>query len=242
MKNIFKPIISYFKEWNWFELVYLFSFEIAFVVLGILFNQTWLSIAYSVLILLFALLMVKGKWYGYILGILGMSCYVWLSFLHQYWAEAVWHLAYTIPAYFICIVTWKKHQQNKVVKQRRITKLEVTLFIIISAIVCGAIWAILWALKSPQAWASAFAVTFSAMANYLAMRRSDFSMVAYCFDDIFVIALWLIPVLQGEIISLNVAVTMFAFLINDIYGVINWRKLKKQQDLQNQQIVTESQV
>ena len=65
------------------------------------------------------------------------------------------------------------------------------------------------------------------MANYLAMRRSDLSFVAYCFDDVFVIILWLIPVINGDIGLLNVLITMFAFLINDIYGVIKWAKIKR---------------
>lgn len=59
------------------------------------------------------------------------------------------------------------------------------------------------------------------------MRRSDLSFVAYCFDDVFVIILWLIPVINGDIGLLNVLITMFAFLINDIYGVINWAKIKR---------------
>ncbi len=113
------------------------------------------------------------------------------------------------------------------VKIRKITKLEIVLFIFGFVTLFVGFYFLLKFLNTPQALTSALAVMFSGMANYLAMRRSDLSFVAYCFDDVFVIILWLIPVINGDIGLLNVLITMFAFLINDIYGVINWAKIKR---------------
>ncbi len=238
LKKFFSAVVNYFKDWNWFELLFVFTFEIAFIVLGIIFKQTAFSIIYSITILLCAFLLTKGKWYAYIFGLIGISCYVHLSFTQHYWGEAVWHLCLTIPMYITSLCTWKKNQLKKVVKQRKISKLEWCLFLLGSAIVCVCLYFILNAVNTPQALTSSCALMFSGMANYLAMRRSDFSFVAYCFDDIFVIVLWIIPVIKGDIALLNVAITMFGFLINDIYGVINWSRIKKEQtkELQNQEM------
>ncbi len=233
IKNVFKSVINYFKEWNWFELCFIFTFEIVFIVLGIVYKQSFMSCLYSITILICAFLLAKGKWYGYIFGVFGMLAYCYMSFLEHYWAEAVWHLVVTIPIYLISIFSWFRHQQNKVVKIRKITKLEVTLFVLGLVIMCAAIWIVLWAVNSPLAWSSAFAITFSFASNYLAMRRSNAAFVVWCLDDVFVIVLWLIPVINGEIALLNVAITTFAFLINDIYGVINWRRMNKQQQFQD---------
>ena len=174
---------------------------------------------------------------------LGILTYCYLSFTQQYWAEAIWHLVFTVPMYIASMINWLKNQHNKEVKIRKISKKETILFIIGLIVLCTSISLILSYVGAPQPIISAFSVTLSAMANYLAMRRSDFSLIAYCFDDIFIIVLWLIPVIKGEVVLLNVAVTMFAFLINDIYGVINWRKMKAKQDADvsklNQEISTE---
>lgn len=229
MKKVFSSIKNYFSEWNWFELSFIFFFEILYIVLGIIFKQDFFSCFYSMTILLCAFFIAKGKWYAYIFGIIGILTYCYLSFTQQYWAEAIWHLVFTVPMYVVSLINWFRNQQNKEVKIRKISKLETILFIIGLIVMCAAIWLVLYLVKAPQPLVSAFSVTLSAMANYLAMRRSDFSLIAFCFDDIFIIVLWLIPVIQGEVVLLNVAITMFAFLINDIYGVINWRNMKAKQ-------------
>ena len=229
MAKVFKKIKDYFSEWNWFELTFITVFEIAFIVLAVVLEQPFFSWFYSIAILLGAFFLAKGKWYAYIFCILGILSYVYLSFTELYYAEAVWHLCYTVPVYIISMIQWFKHQQGKEVKIRRITKLETILFIVGIVVLCLSIWLILSLIEAPQALTSACAVTFSAMANYLAMRRSDWSFAAYCFDDVFVIILWIIPVLQGEIALFNVMLTMFAFLINDAYGLINWARIKRKQ-------------
>ncbi len=220
-------IKNYFSEWNWFEISFITIFEIAFIVLGIVFKQPFLSTLYSTTILLCAFLLVKGKWYAYIFGLVGISVYIYISFQNDYYGESIWHLCITVPLYISSIINWFKNQQNKVVKIRKITKLEIVLFIFGFITLFVGFYFLLKFLNTPQALTSALAVMFSGMANYLAMRRSDLSFVAYCFDDVFVIILWLIPVINGDIGLLNVLITMFAFLINDIYGVINWAKIKR---------------
>lgn len=231
MAKVFKKIKEYFSEWNWFELTFIIVFELAFIVLGIVLKQSFFSCLYSIAILLGAFFLAKGKWYAYIFCILGILNYVYLSFTEMYYAEAVWHLCFTVPMYVVSMIQWFKHQQGKEVKIRRITKLETILFILGVIVLCVLIWLILTLIEAPQALTSALAVTFSAMANYLAMRRSDWSFVAYCFDDVFVIVLWLIPVIQGETAVFNVMLTMFAFLINDTYGLINWSRIKRKQSM-----------
>lgn len=222
-------IKNYFSEWNLFEICFILIFEIVFIVLGIVFKQPILSTIYSVFILLCAFLLVKGKWYAYIFGLIGISVYIYISFQNNYYGESIWHLAITIPFYITSMINWFRNQQNKVVKIRKITKLEIVLFIFGFIGLFVGFYFLLKFLNTPQALTSALAVTFSGMANYLAMRRSNLSFVAYCFDDVFVIILWIIPVINGEMGVLNVLITMFAFLINDIYGVFNWIKIRKMQ-------------
>lgn len=229
-------IKNYFSEWNWFELSFIIIFEITFLVLGIVFKQPFLSSLYSMTILLCAFLLVKGKWYAYIFGLVGILTYCYISYQNRYWGEAIWHLIITTPLYITSLVTWLKNQQNKVVKIRKITPLEYVLFFLgFTGLFFGAMF-LLKHFDTPQYLSSAFAITFSGMANYLAARRSNLTFVAYCLDDVFVIIIWLIPVINGEIGLLNVAITMFAFLINDLYGVYNWIRIRKKQLKYNQEM------
>lgn len=224
-----KKILNYFSEWKWFEVVFVLLFEIVFIVLGIVFSQPFLSTFYSVTILLCAFLLVKGKWYAYIFGIVGISVYIFISYKTMYYGEAIWHTCITLPLYFSSIINWFRNQQNRVVKIKKISKLEVVLATLGFIAIFFGFYFLLLALNTPQALTSALSVMFSGIANYLAMRRSDMCFIAWCMDDVFVIVLWLIPVIGGEIGLLNVLITMFVFLINDAYGVFNWIKIKGKQ-------------
>ena len=76
---------------------------------------------------------------------------------------------------------------------------------------------------------STLSITTSFIASYLTMRRSRFYALAYSLNDIVLIILWVLASIDNiEYISM---VTCFiAFLINDIYGFINWTKLLNKQN------------
>ena len=52
--------------------------------------------------------------------------------------------------------------------------------------------------------------------------------VAYASNDIVLIILWTMATLK-KITYLSVIICFVMFLINDIYGFINWKKIEKRQ-------------
>ncbi len=231
--NLIYKIKNYFNDWNLFEMIFIFTFEILFIILGIIFNQPFISSLYSTTVLLCVFFLAKGKWYGYVFGLIGTLSYCYIALSQDYYGECLYNLVVTFPLYVVSIVCWFNNQLNKVVKiRKKLEKREIFIFILENIGLFVLMNLFLYSTNSPQWLTSSFAITFSFTADYLAMRRSDFTFIAYCFNDIFLIILWIIPLLNGEISLLNVSVTMFAFLINDIYGVINWRKIKRIQNTQ----------
>ena len=75
---------------------------------------------------------------------------------------------------------------------------------------------------------SALSVTTSFLAVYLTFRRSPYFALAYAANDVVLILLWILASAE-EIRYLSVVVCFVAFLFNDLYGFINWRKMKKKQ-------------
>ena len=75
---------------------------------------------------------------------------------------------------------------------------------------------------------STLSVTTSFLAVYLTFRRSAYFALAYASNDIVLIALWVLASL-ADTRYLSVVVCFVAFLMNDLYGFINWRRMKERQ-------------
>lgn len=69
----------------------------------------------------------------------------------------------------------------------------------------------------------------SIFAVYLGVRRSKYSFCFYVVNDLILILLWGIPVITGTIILMPMVSNPLINLINDLYGIYNWKKLEKAQ-------------
>ncbi|MDD4415074.1 MAG: nicotinamide mononucleotide transporter, partial [Oscillospiraceae bacterium] len=70
--------------------------------------------------------------------------------------------------------------------------------------------------------------TTSFLAVYLTFRRSPHYALAYAANDIVLIVLWVLASMS-DITYLSVVICFAMFLVNDIYGFINWSKMHKRQ-------------
>ena len=77
---------------------------------------------------------------------------------------------------------------------------------------------------------STLSVTTSFVAVYLTFRRSPYYALAYAANDVVLIVLWVMAALT-EVRYLSVVVCFVAFLVNDLYGFISWRRMGKRQGL-----------
>ena len=75
---------------------------------------------------------------------------------------------------------------------------------------------------------STLSVTTSFLAVYLTFRRSPYFALAYASNDIVLILLWIMASIY-DVKYISVVVCFVAFLLNDIYGFFNWRKMEKRQ-------------
>ncbi len=76
---------------------------------------------------------------------------------------------------------------------------------------------------------STISVTTSFLAVYLTFRRSAFFAAAYAANDIILIFLWLSATFSN-ISYLSVVICFVMFFANDIYGLVSWSKMQKQQE------------
>lgn len=110
-----------------------------------------------------------------------------------------------------------------------IHKKEVFFMSLAAVIITGIFYFILKYFNTANLIPSTISVTTSFVAVYLTFRRSPYFALAYASNDIVLIILWILAsIYDAKYIS--VVVCFVAFLVNDIYGFVNWCKMKKRQN------------
>lgn len=102
-----------FKEWTKFEKVLLFSSVILVGLVGIIFKAEILTTICSIVGIITALLLAKGKNLGQIFGLLIVALYSIVSFKNKYYGEVIIYLCIMLPMYIIGIISWLKHQNKE---------------------------------------------------------------------------------------------------------------------------------
>ena len=137
-----------------------------------------------------------------------------------------------MPMAIFALISWIKNPYNgnkAEVKVNEISKKETILMWIGAFGVTVVFYYILKYFDTANIIPSTLSVTTSFFAVYLTFRRSPYFAVAYAFNDIVLTVLWILASIS-EIRYISVVVCFSAFLVNDIYGFISWRKMKLRQE------------
>lgn len=220
-----------FKEWTKFEKILLFGSIILVALIGIIFKADVLTTICSIVGIITALLLAKGKNLGQLFGILITILYSIVSFNNKFYGEVLIYLVLMLPMYIIGIVSWVKHQNKdtNTVDVNKINKNEWLLVSVIAIIVFIGIYFLLKSFNTNELVVSTISVVASLFAIYLQIRRSRFSFYFYIINDLILMVLWGIPVILGNILVLPMVFNPIINLINDSYGVYNWKRLEQKQ-------------
>ena len=222
MKNIL-------KNWTKLENSLLFGSIIIVSLIGIIYKSDLLTISCSIVGIITALLLAKGKNLGQVFGVLITILYSIVSFKNKFYGEEFIYIVLMLPMYIVGIISWTKHQ-NKVtnsVEINKITNREWIIIFIVTVIIFNAVYFLLKILNTSEILVSTFSVIASIFAVYLQIRRSRFSFYFYVINDLILIILWGIPVAKGNFLLLPMLFNPIINIINDSYGIINWRNLEK---------------
>lgn len=146
------------------------------------------------------------------------------------------YLGMTAPIALFSMITWLKnpYEGNKSEVEVKHLKLKDIIPMIILTVIVTFVfyfildYFILDYFNTANLIPSTFSVTTSFLAIYLTTKRSPFYAVAYAANDLVLIVLWSIAA-KTNITYVSVVVCFAVFLLNDIYGFINWQKMHKRQ-------------
>ena len=175
----------------------------------------------------------KGNPVGQVLMVVFSLMYGMISYTFAYYGEMITYLGMTMPMSVFALVSWLRnpYQGNKAeVKVNTIGKGESCLMGVLTAIVTVVFYEILAFFHTANLLPSTLSVTTSFAAVYLTFRRSPYFALAYAANDIVLMILWILASML-DVKYISVVVCFGAFLANDIYGFISWRRMKIRQSI-----------
>ena len=174
----------------------------------------------------------KGNPFGQLLMIVFSMLYGIISYTFAYYGEMITYLGMTMPMAVFALISWLKNPYNgnkAEVKVNDISKRENICMWLGTVVITLLFYFVLEYFNTANIIPSTLSVTTSFLAVYLTFRRSPYFAFAYATNDLVLIILWILASIH-DVKYISVVVCFIAFLVNDIYGFINWRKMKIRQE------------
>lgn len=215
------------------ELALWFTSSLLIVLFFLIFDrENYLTLAASLIGATSLIFNAKGNPFGQVLMILFSILYGVISYTFAYYGEMITYLGMTAPMSAFALVSWLKNPYNNdksQVKVNSLKKKEILFLIPLTAAVTAVFYFILAAFNTNNLILSTVSVATSFLAVYLTARRSALYAIGYAANDVVLIAMWIKASLVDRS-YISVVICFLMFLANDIYGFINWTRMKKKQE------------
>ncbi len=224
-----KRLFSYFTKTEWF----LWLLSMAAVLFSFLMfdRGSYLTLAASLIGVTALIFCAKGNPIGHMLGIVFGLLYAVISYDMAYYGEMITYLGMSVPMAVIALISWLRNPYKGNRAEVRIGHLAPREFILLAFLTLAVTVIFYFVLKyfhTANLIPSTVSIATSFAAVYLSFRRSELFTLAYAANDIVLLVLWVAAsfVDRGYI---SVVTCFLAFLVNDIYGYINWSRMKRRQ-------------
>lgn len=224
-----KKLCNYFSKTE----IALWSASVFFIVLSfcVFDRESYLTLAASLIGVTSLIFNAKGNPIGQALMIVFSLLYGYISYTFAYYGEMLTYLGMTMPMAAFALVSWLKnpYKGNKAeVEVNSIGKVEQVLMWLLTVVVTVFFYFVLDCFNTANIIPSTVSVMTSFLAVYLTFRRCPAFALAYAANDIILILLWVFASVS-DARYISVVVCFAAFLFNDIYGYISWKKMKTRQ-------------
>ena len=173
----------------------------------------------------------KGNPLGMFLMIVFSVLYGSISYGYSYYGEMITYLGMTAPMSAFSLITWIKNPYNgkkSEVAVNEISKRELVFMSLLTLTVTVFFYFVLKKLNTANLIPSTISVITSFAAVYMTFRRSPLYALCYAANDVVLIILWILASIENSS-YFSVVVCFVMFLANDIYGFVNWQKMRKKQ-------------
>lgn len=232
-QTILQKVRHYFDDWSMWEKSWLIVSAFLMIGLSIYWKDNWVGLLASLTGIICVVLVAKGKISNYYFGIVNVIAYAYVAFQWKYYGEVMLNLLYFLPMQFYGIWFWRKHRKKGSwddVKIKFLSNTQRILWAFISGLGVVGYGFVLKHLGGSLPFVDATSTVLSVIAMILMARLFMEQWVLWIIVDVVSVIMWVVVMLQG---GNDIAVLLMwtAYLVNAVYGLINWIKLYKKQEV-----------
>lgn len=173
----------------------------------------------------------KGNVWGQVLTVAFSLLYAVISWQFKYYGEMITYLGMTAPIAVMSVIAWLRHPSGSgkaEVKVARLNKSRVIVMLILTIFVTWGFYFILKYFDTSNLIISTISIATSFLAAYLMLFRSTLYALAYAANDVVLITLWVLATIENPV-YMPMVICFVMFLFNDIYGFLNWQRMRQKQ-------------
>lgn len=187
----------------------------------------------SVVAIITAFSISKGKAYGNIFGVFLVILYSIVSYNNKLYGEVIIYLFILLPLYIYSAIVWygNLRKENKTVIAYDVSGLEWAILSASEVLLFTIVYILLNKLHTNQLLLSTFSFVSLIYTVYLSARRSKYSFLWYLMNDIVILMIWSYVIISSKSFDyFPLVISISISCLYDIYGIIWW-------DMNNKNIV-----
>lgn len=225
-------VMNYFKDWTLFEKIWLGTSTAILVVLELIWHDQWLGFVSAITGIICVVLAAKGKLSTYYFGVVNAGAYAIVAFGYHLYGESMLNALFYLPMQFVGFYVWFRNRKRAAqalngedVFTKRLTARQWALGTPIVALATVGYVLVLIHLNAAQVHLDGIAVVLSITAQILMTLRYTEQWILWIVVDVVTIALWALTLVQTGGNDFAILVMWIAYLVNAVYGYVNWRRL-----------------
>lgn len=222
-----------FRDWNAYEISWMCIFTLTIIISGIISHDKILDIISGVFGVINIVLCAKGKYSNYYFGIVYVVSYSYIAFSQKLYASGFLFACYFLPMQFLGLYWWKKHQSHKngirCIKINSMRKNEFIWWVLLIVIFVLIVSKILNRMNDPFPLFDAGTSILSIVGMYWMTRRLYIQWYIWFISNCFTIIIWSYVFIHMHNGHISQLIMNIAFILNNFYGLYNWKRAKKRQ-------------
>lgn len=226
-------IKDFFEDWTKFEKGLLTIATLLMVVLSIVWKDTPIGLISSVTGIVSVILCAKGRVSNYVFGMIYVTAYALVAYRNKFYGEVMMNLLYYVPMNIIGFIAWTKakkkavNMEEKEVETRHMTAKGKIVTIIVALIAIYGYYLLLNYMGGSLAFIDSCTTIVAIIAMYLQVTRYTESWIMWILSNLISIGLWAVAMVTQGSNNITMLLMWSAYLVNSIYGYINWKKLER---------------
>ena len=222
---------QYFNDWTLWEKCWLFCSVVLMLALSIHWKDNVIGIIASLTGMICVVLVAKGRISNYYFGIINVITYAYVAYGWMYYGEVMLNLLYFLPMQIYGIWFWRKNRKKENADQvyiKFMTNKQRLFWGLVSIVSIIGYGVILKIIKGSLPFIDSTSTVLSVIAMILMARLYMEQWFLWIIVDVVSIIMWVAVMLKGGN-DIAILIMWVAYLVNAVYGLLNWIKLYKTQ-------------